>query len=207
MRENLKWPKWCHPLDQAGLWSANPLYDWQADIINAFAIPGSRVVASTNNGSGKTSTVLPICMMSVMAAFPFARCFVTSGSERQVREQFFEDVIIPLVNPLIPKGWKVTRGDKMKVTAPNGSTLLCYVCKNADNVEGFHERTVMYRGREIYAPTAYALDECKSINDDVHLAVRRIDPDFMVSLSSPGLMDGWFYEGINPDTLRVRGAA
>ena len=59
----------------------------------------------------------------------------TSGSERQVKEQLFEDTLVKIVEPLTKYGWTIQRGE-LKITAPNGSTLLCYVCKKAENVVG-----------------------------------------------------------------------
>jgi hypothetical protein len=199
------WPFLGHPLNQAHLWTPHPLYPWQIDVIRAFAKPHSRVAVSTCNESGKTSTIAPICLLSAMCAFPGAKVFATSGSERQVREQLFEETLVKLVEPYQDKGWKITKGDRMRIVAPNGSVLLCYVCKKAENVEGFHSKwAIDPNGKPRYEPCIYLLDESKSVADDIHDAVRRIDPDFMIAMSSPGEMDGWFYKAIDPDTLPAR---
>lgn len=195
----LQWPPGCHPLDQAYLWSPVPLYQWQRDVLVAAARPHSRVALSTANESGKTSILAPIFLLSVMAAFPGARCFAQSGSEQQVKEQLFEEHIVPLVEPLKDKGWRLWRGDTMKVQAPNGSTLLCYVCKDPNKVEGFHGHWNKHTG--MYQPCAYLSDESKGIVDPINEAVRRIDPDFWIAMSTPGKMTGWFYEAIDPDQL------
>lgn len=194
----LQWPPGCHPLDQAFLWSPVPLYKWQADVLTAAAQPHSRVALSTCNESGKTSIIAPIFLLSVMAAFPGARCFAQSGSEQQVQEQLFEEHIVPLVEPLTEKGWRLQRSN-MKVTAPNGSSLLCYVCKDPNKVEGFHGHVNKHTG--VYQPCAYLSDEAKGIIDPINEAVRRIDPDFWIVESTPGKMAGWFYEAMDPDGL------
>jgi len=191
-------------VEQSHFWVGNiPLYPWQIDILIAAMEPHSRVIFSTANESGKTSLVGVVFLLSIMLRFPGASCFATSGSERQIEEQLFGDNLVPIVERLKKKDprWQVLTG-KMKVTAPNGSTCLCYVCKKAQNVEGFHGKWVPDdNGELIYRPCAYLLDECKSVPDGIHEGVRRIDPDFMVAMSTPGEMNGFFHSGIDPDTL------
>lgn len=206
MIKNIKpisWPKGAHPLDQAHVWSAVPLEEPQEDFIKAWSIPDSRVCRTFPNSGGKTSVVMPVCILSAMMAFPGAMCYATSGSERQVKEQFFEQQVIPRVEPLKAKGWTIKKGD-MKVEAPNGSTLLCYVCADANKVEGFHGywATDHKTGFRYYRPCVYFMDECKSIPDEVMNAVWRIKPDFLGAVSTPGyVMDHWFTKAINPDDL------
>ena len=209
VRDALEWAAGTHPLDQARYYTPFPLYEWQADDLNAAAIPHSRAVCSTANESGKTSTIIPVFGLSCMTAFPGCRVYSTSGSDRQVKEQLFDQQLRPLIEQEWMKraGWRISV-PQMKVTAPNGSSWLGYVCSNALNVEGFHgywrqdEKTGMMR----YFPCVYILDECKSIADEVHEAVRRIDPDFMLALSTPGKENGWFYEAVDPDTLKTENA-
>jgi hypothetical protein len=76
------------------------------------------------------------------------------------------------------------------------------VCKDAEKVEGFHGYWAFDRfNRPYYRPCIYWADESKSIKDDVHQAIRRIDPDYMGATSTPGKMSGWFHEAIDPDAL------
>ena len=121
--EALQWGAGTHPLDQAGLYSPFPLYDWQADLLKAASFPHSRAVMSTANESGKTSVVIPVFGLSCMAAFPGCQVYSTSGSERQVREQLFEQQLKPLIEQdwMHGAGWRISIS-KLKVTAPNGSS-------------------------------------------------------------------------------------
>lgn len=195
------WPPGLHPLDMAHIFTPNPLYKWQIDFINAFAVSHSRAIMSTNNESGKTSVLAPICILSAMIAFPGAMCYATSGSERQVKEQLFDLHLCGHVSKWEQWGWRIQRSD-MKIIAPNGSTCICYVCKKAENVEGFHGYWESAPdGRKIYRPCVYWIDEAKSVPDGVEQAVRRIDPDFLGVVSTPGDMRGFFYEGIDQDNL------
>ena len=198
----LKWPMHCTMAEQAPLWVPDmPLYDWQLETLVAAQQYHSRVALSTGNEFGKTAILGPIFIFSIMAAFPFAYVYATSASERQVKEQLFEDQLIPRAEQM---GWQVKRGEG-KIIAPNGSQCLCYKCTTADNVEGFHGKldSTVIPGKTIYRPAAYYLDECKGISDPISFAaLRRIDPDFALCVSTPPLNhQGWFFEAISPDNL------
>lgn len=187
--------KWYFPFE---------LYEWQADNLCAAAQSHSRVAVSTANESGKTSSLIPIFGLSCMVAFPGCRVYSTSGSERQVKEQLFDQQLRPMIEQprFAGAGWRISV-PQLKVWAPNGSSWLGYVCKDALNVEGFHGYwREDAKGRKRYSPCVYILDECKSIADEVYEAVKRIDPDFELALSTPGKEAGWFYEAIGPDSLR-----
>lgn len=189
-RKDLMWYPGTHPIHQARFWTSDPLYEWQREALVAAAMPHSRAIVSTCNEAGKTSTLITIFGFSIMCRFPGASVFSTSASDRQVKFQLFEDNIVPIVQELEPWGWTYTKTN-MRVTAPNGSTWMCYVCSDATNVEGFHGK----RDRHgVYHPVAYTIDECKGVHDDVEQAVRRIDPDFMLAVSTPGKDEGFFYE-------------
>lgn len=204
LREALRWGPCTHPVNQARLWFPFPLYEWQHDILCAAARPHSRVIASTCNEAGKTSVVIPCFGLSIMAAFPYATIYSTSASERQVKYQLFEDQLRGIVEQdhMQKAGWSIRTGTELIVKAPNGSTWLGYVCKDAKNVEGFHGKWKEIDGVTRYCPCVYINDESKGIGDDIREAEKRIDPDFELSLSSPGEESGWFYEGVDPDTLR-----
>jgi hypothetical protein len=205
IREALRWGPCTHPVEQTSLWFPFAIYDWQAEALKASARPHSRVVISTCNEAGKTSLLIPVFGLSCMTAFPGATIYSTSASERQVKYQLFEDQLRAIVEKdhMQKAGWSIRVGTDMIVKAPNGSTWLGYVCKDAGNVEGFHGKWRLIDGVERYCPCIYINDESKNISDDIRKAEKRIDPDFELSVSSPGEESGWFYEGVDPDTLRV----
>jgi hypothetical protein len=151
--------------------------------------------------------MMPIVGLGLMNAFPGAMIYSTSGSDRQVKEQLFEQQLRPRVESKSWKdaGWKIKTGDSLKVTAPNGSSWLGYVCANDQTAEGFHGywRDDEEAGEKRYCPCIYMVDEGKSVGDGVFEAIGRIDPDFWLSVSTPGKESGWFYEGISPDTLKA----
>ena len=208
LKEALRFAPGTHPLDQAGLYVPFGMYEWQCDTIAAGSRQHSRVAVSTANESGKTSVMIPVFGFAMMCAFPGCQVYSTSGSERQVKEQLFEQQLRPMVERarMRDAGWKIKTGSEYKVNAPNGSVWMGYVCSDAMTAEGFHGywREDEETGEKRYCPCIYIVDEAKSVGDGVHEAIRRIDPDFWLSVSTPGKESGWFYEAIDPDTLRVK---
>jgi hypothetical protein len=197
-----RFPIGCTPVEQASLWIPHPLYDWQYNTLVAAAEPYSRVAQSTCNESGKTSVVGPVFVLSVMTAFPGARVFATSASERQVKEQLFEANLRPIVEKW-PNTWRVTKS-QMKIEHANGSVFLAYVCSDPKDVEGFHSKWAIdpRTGLKRWEPCAYLIDEAKGVPDEVYQAVLRINPYFMIAMSSPGEQHGFLYDAISPDTLQ-----
>ena len=208
IEEALRFAPGTHPFDQVGLYIPFPLYGWQHDALAAAARPKSRCCLATCNFSGKTSIVIPAFGFAIMNAFPGAQILSTSGIAMQVKEQLFEQQLKPLVEQehMKKSGWKIKTGDSCKVTSPNGSTWLGYVTAKDSTFEGFHSywRKNEKTGEKRYCPLVFLIDEAKSVGDGVHEAIRRIDPDFMIALSTPGTENGWFYEAIAPDTLKSK---
>jgi len=77
-----------HPLMQSPAWSMPELYDWQREILEEAALPGARVAAAFNNGAGKTSILVPLLGLSIMAAFPGATVFSTAGANPRSRASY-----------------------------------------------------------------------------------------------------------------------
>lgn len=193
-----RFPPLCHPLDQAGLWLPYPLYSWQIKDAMAFAEPFCRVVVSTCNESGKTSSLGPLFLLSWMAAFPGCRAFATSASERQVMQQLLDANILPIIRHW-PDTWKFAKSEG-KITHANGSSCLFYVCDDPNNVEGFHSKWARGPdGKMRFEPCVYLIDEAKGVKEEVHNRVRRINPYAMLAMSSPGELNSWHARAIDPD--------
>ena len=197
--ESLVWPTGSHPVEQAALWIGNaPLYDWQVDALVAGSLPHSRGCISVLNEGGKSVFIAPVFLFSIAATFPRARCYATSGNE----EQLFDQLFSALRKIADRFGYAVTLSN-MKITLPNGSTIMCTVKKEAASVEGKHGE---YDPEiDAYCPVAYFIDESKHILNDKEFAVRRIDPDFYLAMSTPptesDMSMKWFWDGIDMDTL------
>lgn len=181
------------------MWVGNmPMYDWQIDALVAGALPHSRGNISVMNEGGKSVIIAPVFLFSVAATFPRARCYATSGNEEQLYDQLFS----ALRKVADRYNYHVTLSN-MKITLPNGSTIMCTVKKEAASVEGKHGE---YDPEiDAYCPVAYFIDEAKHILNDKEFAVRRIDPDFYLAMSTPptesNMSMNWFWDGINIDSL------
>lgn len=192
------------PLMQVQNWSMPELYDWQEEIIENVSKPGSRVVVSTNNESGKTRILVPLVGLSVMAAFPGATVFSTAGAEEQVRGQLFK-YLAGIIRPYDKAGWSLSASD-LTVTAPKVKGLksrwISRVPRDALTIEGYHggwekdDRNVWR-----WCPVCVIIDEAKSVSQEVFEAAWRIDPDFLFVISTPGEDSGPFFDAVDPDTL------
>jgi hypothetical protein len=184
------------------------LYDWQRDLLNAYAMPHSRVAASICNFSGKTSCLLLVAALATMSAFRGARVYCTSGNEEQLKDTFFS-LLQDHAEKLKEYGfsWEVNIS-LLRITSSNGSTCICAVKKDPKSVEGRHGywETDRLTGEKYYRPLAYLVDEAKHVQNETEKAIRRIDPDFYMALSTPPEQTeaekDWFWKkAINIDGL------
>jgi len=203
---DITWPQFGTPVEQSQIWLGDiRLYDWQIDILNAAAIPHSRVAASLANLMGKTSTIGLLFLLSVMAAFPGARCYATSGNEEQLKDTLFA-LLETIGNKLKAAGYEWDVKQSMRITAPNGSVCVLYVKTDPKSVEGRHGYWEVTNGKRYYRPLAYLVEEAKHVHNETEKAIRRIDPDFYLATSTPpeetDAEKDWFWKGaINHDDL------
>ena len=194
-----------HPLMQAQMWGMPALYEWQSEIIEEASRPGARVAVSTNNGSGKTSVLVPLLGLSIMAAFPGATVFSTAGAVEQIKGQLFS-YLDSMVRPFIDDGWKCAISDELSVTAPRvrglQSRWIARVPRDAITMEGYHGKWDRdSNGDMCWRPVCVIIDEAKSVGLKAFEAAWRIEPDFLFVISTPGDDVGPFYDAIDPDTL------
>ena len=52
-----------------------------------------------------------------------------------------------------------------------------------------------------YRPVIYVVDEAKTVENEIFEAIMRIDPDFLLVVSTPGSEEGWLYNAIDPDSF------
>lgn len=194
---------WNHPLVQASAWGILPMYDWQVKFIEEASKSRAWVCGSFNNEAGKTSTLVTLMGLSVLAAFPGAKVISTAGTEDQIRGQLF-DGLASKIAPYARNGWKCSITD-LHLTAPSvcgmpSSEWIGIVPRSPLTFEGYHGKWARdAKGAWRWMPICVIFDESKSIDDERFEAVQRIDPDWFMAVSSPGLDSGWFYESINPE--------
>jgi len=100
------------------LYRVNGAPDWQRRALEAVDKHGSRVSIRTANGAGKTQVLIPAMMFAHMCVFPNSRIVITSGVQRQVREQVFA-VLKTQQGRFI--GWEF---QDTLIAAPNGSRCI-----------------------------------------------------------------------------------
>ena len=158
-----------HPLMQAPGWGMPMLYEWQREIMNEAARPGARVAVSTNNGSGKTSILVPLLGLSIMAAFPGATVFSTAGAVEQIRGQLFS-YLNSMIRPYLDSGWKCVMTDELSITAPKikglSSRWIARVPRDAITMEGYHGKWDRDdKGNQVWRPVCVIIDEAKSVDE------------------------------------------
>jgi hypothetical protein len=188
-------PNQCEPLNMARYFDMpEEFYDWQAELLTEVAKPKSRVAVSTCNESGKTSLIVPLLGLSVMAAFPGSTVVSTAGAEEQIKGQLF-NYITSKLRSYTDKGWKVTESE-LTVHAPEidglRSRWIARVPKDALTLEGYHGS--WKKGH--WCPICFIIDEAKSVDKSIFEAAWRIDPDWFLVISTPGEDAGPFFEAM-----------
>jgi hypothetical protein len=197
-------PPCFHPLNIAtsGVFNFLPLYDWQKEIIVAAASFRSRVCCSTCNESGKTSTLIPLLGLSFMTAFPGGTVVSTAGVEEQIRGHLWKYLESKVRRFLKPgkDGWNISASDlTLQSSEVHGlrSRWIGRAPKDALSLEGYHSHwSRNSKGEDVFCPVLFIIDEAKSSEQSLFEAVYRIDPDFLLVLSTFGPDSGPFFEAL-----------
>lgn len=164
--------------------------DWQRRLLNAVDQHKSKVTAVTCNGAGKTSKIIPGCVLPFMALNPRAKVVITSGVDRQVREQVFPHLKNHVLRRLT--GWDVA---DTKLAAPNGSQCVGFTTREGGYFEGWHGNPdEQYKLFEHDGPLMIIVDEAKSVHRAVFDAIERCTTQHLVLISSAGAPEGEFYD-------------
>jgi hypothetical protein len=164
--------------------------DWQRRILNAADQHKSKVTAVTCNGAGKTSRIIPGMVLPFMALNPRAKVVITSGVDRQVREQVFPHLTSHVMKRL--KGWDYS---DTKITAPNGAHCVGFTTREGGHFEGWHGNPdQLYRLFEHDGPLMIIVDEAKSVARPIFHAIERCTHQHLALVSSAGGPEGEFYD-------------
>lgn len=199
-------PLYADPHTMAKYWGFPTLYPWQERIVAEASKPKAFVSGSFPNSAGKTSIILPLLGLTVMSAFPGSTVYTTAGSEAQLKDQLFK-TLASRVRPFEKVGWKVNASD-LSVTAPRvrglpPSKWISRVPRNALTAEGYHSSVERDQyGKWHYCPLFCAIDEAKSVEDEVFEMMYRLIPDWMLVISTPDLDTGPFYRAVDPEGMK-----
>lgn len=163
--------------------------DKQRRVIDAVDRQGSRVTVRTCNGAGKTTVLIPTCVLGFMTLYPRGKVVITSGVERQVRAQIFP--ALKAHNPRL-QGWDFTDNT---ITAPNGAVAIGFSTNDGGRFEGWHgNKNPFYDLLQHDGPLMILVDEAKSVAPQIFDAIDRCTYQFLLEASSCGGSTGEFYK-------------
>lgn len=154
----------------------------------------AKVAVRTCNGAGKTTILIPTATFWFMTLFPRGKVVITSGVDRQVREQIF-----PALHAHQGRlgGWSFH--DK-SITAPNGSKCVGFTTKDGGHFEGWHgNKEELYDLLQHDGPLMIVVDEAKSVQQPIYDAVERCTYQRLLMASSCGAAMGRFYDAFHKD--------
>lgn len=163
--------------------------DLQKQILNALDPAGAKVSARTANGAGKTTMIMPGSVLWFMTMHPRGKVVITSGVDRQVREQVF-----PALHACKARleGWTF---NDTQIDAPNGSHCVGFTTREGGHFEGWHgNKDEFYDLLQHDGPLMIVVDEAKSVKPQIFDAIERCTYQRLLVVSSCGAAMGKFYE-------------
>lgn len=169
-------------------------YPWQDRAIAPLALATGLLSAEprrinisvvTPNGSGKDERIIPACAYWWLALHPRGKVIITSKSDLQITQQ-----TIPSLEKHRTKfeGFNSVESPRYELTTPTGGKIIAFVTNHPGRVEGWHKED------DKNGPLLIIVNEAKSVDEDIFQALDRCTPNAVMYLSSPGLMQGRFYD-------------
>jgi hypothetical protein len=160
-------------------------YPWQCDAIEPFddaALGLVQVSLATPNGSGKSAVVIPTLVLGWLSLYPRGRVVLTTADGRQLDSQ-----VMPAIEAHRAKfpGWKFIEREVCNAT---GGRFVCFTTDNAGRAEGWHKLD------DLDGPLLWIADEAKTVPDEIFGAIDRCTYNAILVTSSPGPMNGRFYD-------------
>jgi phage terminase large subunit len=167
------------------------VYDWQANILlaleQAATLTRRKFAVRAPNGCGKTQRITALSAIRWLQRFPRGKVIITSFDSRQVSDQLWPAIQAQLTK--FPR-WGVSNAEKV-IATPTGGRLRAFTTDDPGRAEGFHA--------DADCPLLIIVDEAKSVPPDIIQAIDRCSYNVLVYISSPGLMQGPFYQAFTSD--------
>jgi hypothetical protein len=164
------------------------LYSWQQEICEAVDFGSGfervRIAVRTPNGSGKSSIVIPVCILRWLDRYPKSKVVLTSADAKQLDSQLMR-AMHSYRHPHLVHWEFLSR----EIRTPQGGMLVSFCTDEAARAEGHHGS----KG----APLLVVLDEAKSIPSEIFQAIDRCGYAVLLLISSPGLRSGTFYDSFS----------
>jgi phage terminase large subunit len=172
-------------LDFAAALGVN-LYDWQAKILltieQAATLTRKKLAVRAPNGCGKTQRIIALSALRWLQRFPRGKVVITSYDNRQISDQLWTAFRSQASKFPI---WKWSDAE-YTIASREGGRIRAFTTNDPGRAEGFHS--------DADCPLLVIVDEAKSIDPEIMKAVDRCSYNVLVYISSPGPMQGPFYE-------------
>jgi hypothetical protein len=173
------------------------LHWWQAACLAWFDNLSLKLVQgslATPNGSGKSSVVIPSIVFGGLTLYPKCRIVLLSADAKQLDGQ-----LMPAINAHRGK-FPDFRFVEREITTPEGGRFVGFTTDEPGRAEGWHKLD------DIEGPLLIICDEAKTIPDAIFQALDRCTFNALLLCSSPGGMQGRFYESQfgRQDFLKLR---
>src|SRR6266446_728299 len=167
------------------------LYGWQEEILFTIERAASqtrrKLAVRAPNGVGKTQRIIAISVIRWLQRFAKGKVVITSHDQRQIAHQLWPALLA--FQQHFPS-WEYRNADgRQTITTPTGGRLLAYTTSDPGRAEGFHSDTD--------SPLLIIVDEAKSIEANIIKAIDRCSYNVLLYISSPGWMEGPFYDAFS----------
>lgn len=168
--------------------------DAQKRVLDDLDPHNSKVAVRTCNGAGKTTVLIPAATFWFMSVHPRSKVVITSGVDRQVREQLFPALH---VHQKRLAGWQ---WNDASLLAPNGSRCVGFTTRAGGHFEGWHGNKVeLYDLLQNDGPLMIIVDEAKSVLQQIFDAIERCTYQRILLASSCGAALGAFHTAFHKD--------
>ena len=159
--------------------------DWQGEVMCWFDNPQVRTKGTlvTPNGAGKDDRIIGPLAVAYAALHPKATVVVFSKDGTQLDYQTWPS--IERFQDRLSGNWT---WNYRYVETPTGSRIIGRAVDDPKRAEGFHKLD------DVRGPVLGIINEAKSIDDPIFEAIDRWTFNGLLYISSPGLMQGRFYE-------------
>jgi hypothetical protein len=149
----------------------------------------------TPNGAGKSSGVVAALAIWWSSSHVRGRVVITTKDAKQLDQQ-----LLPALERHRPKfgAWKWLSSPYTEISTGNGGRIVAFTTNDAGRAEGWHKED------DADGPLLIIVDEAKSVEDRIFQAIDRCTFNSLLYVSSPGLMQGPFYQAFTRDAPLFR---
>ena len=173
------------------------LYPWQDEVLQWYMNPHQRTMGAlvTPNGAGKSSGVVAALALWWSSSHVRGRVVITTKDAKQLDQQ-----LLPALERHRARFrlWKWVSSPYTEISTGNGGRIIAFTTNDAGRAEGWHKED------DTDAPLLIIVDEAKSVEDRIFQAIDRCTFNSLLYVSSPGLMQGPFYQAFTRDAPLFR---